>query len=133
MIPRGMELEMVPVLCHRALDGGANRGGLSRWLGEARVALEARRQAFEARHGELCRAHPGRRDRLRIQSWAERRRLEFLHLKASLEAVARWLHGGREVELRTALIRWEAARKAFQLSLKELMAFAPESPWGRSA
>lgn len=119
------ELEMVPVLCWRALEGRMMRGRMRRFADRAGQVLRRRQEDLEGRVERWSRTTLGRRDTLRLLEYAQQGRLEVEHLERCLGALRSWAAGGPDRELHRALVAWDAAHRCWSRALRAMVDLAP--------
>lgn len=119
------ELDLIPILCRRALEARLTPGHVRRLALRARKALEDRRNALEG----LRRSWP-RQGLTRQELEALRRALcegrrEVDCLERSLHHLQRWSSGGGAGDLERALGAYESAFRSWKKHLRAALVVAP--------
>lgn len=119
------ELDLIPILCQRALEASLSPGHVRRSMVPARKALEHRRAGLEG-----LRRNWGGQGMTRGEVQALRQALcegrrEVESLERSLHYLQRWSSGGVARDLQRALIAYEAAQRCWKRHLRAVLLLAP--------
>ncbi len=119
------ELDMIPVLCRRAMERRLSPDRLRRRLAEVDRTLARRREGLEA----LCESWRQRSlTRAEVQALREalhQGREELAGLQRCLEHLQRWSGGGDARHLHQALAAYDSSQRCWKRHLKTVIALAP--------
>jgi len=119
------ELDLIPVLCRRALDDRLSPSRMRRGLAGAREALAGRRARLDDLQRTWARWSLTRAEVQSLREAVAEGRREVEGLERCLQHLHRWSWGGARADLQRAMVAYDGAQTSWRRHLRAVLSLAP--------